>query len=139
MPACLFTCPACATLFRAEPAGKPCLFPNARCRRPLRLPPAGQAATFVEPPGATALAVPARAVPLDHARLLRLRVWAADVRDGKGEFAAAPAEAAGLAKTLCHLLDRREGLRAHNARDELDGTVALLVGILVLSGVRWLA
>jgi hypothetical protein len=41
-----------------------------------------------------------------------------------------------VAKTLCDLLDARPGLQAKNARDALDGNLALLVGLLILSGVR---
>jgi hypothetical protein len=134
----LFSCPACSLLFRAPPEFARCRCPNPLCEHQLQLPASGPAGTVLDPPGNTAVAVPARAVPLDRTRLLRLRVWAAEVRDRTGEHAGAPAEAATLARTLCRLIDQRGGLVAENARDAVDATIALLVGILVLEGVRWL-
>jgi hypothetical protein len=50
-----------------------------------------------------------------------------------------PAEAAALAKTLCDLLDMWAGLQAANTRRVVDGNVATLVGLLVLSEVAWQA
>jgi hypothetical protein len=71
--------------------------------------------------------------------LARLRVWAAAVRDRRGWHADNPAEASALASSLCALLDVREHLQAGNSREIADRNVALLVGMIVLTGALWLA
>ena len=53
----------------------------------------------------------------------------------RGSRSFAPPEAADLARTLCELLDARENLQAENARDVVNGNIALLVGFLILAGV----
>jgi hypothetical protein len=63
------------------------------------------------------------------ARLLQLRVWAAEVRDS-----AATAEQARLARTLVNLLDLRPRLEAKNGLAALDSNVALFVGRLIVAG-----
>jgi hypothetical protein len=71
--------------------------------------------------------------------LLQIRVWAAAVRDREAEYASIPAEATRLAKMVCELLDTRETTTAANARAAIDSSLAVLIGLLVLSGVSWIA
>jgi hypothetical protein len=134
--ALLFSCPACETLFQASASGQKYLCP--RCGQKLLIP--------APPPGAgpsrdpddqskTILAEPARLVPFDPNRVLRLRVWAAAVRDREGAHAAPP-EAARIAKMLCELLDARDRLQADNTREATDVNIALLVGLLILAGLH---
>jgi hypothetical protein len=127
----LFTCPACRGLLRiSAPARK---YGCPHCGQPFRLP---QSHTVLSSADRTALAEPLATVALDAERLTRLRVWAAAIRDREGDQQDARGEVVSLAKTLCELLDMRTGLQAQNARHALDGNVALLVGLLILSGVR---
>jgi hypothetical protein len=75
-------------------------------------------------------------VHLDLATRARLRVWAAEVRDQHKDHAAVSSAACDLAKTLCSLLDIHESIQADNARDSNDTSIALVLGMLVLSGQR---
>ena len=127
----LFNCPRCTTLFKTSARGAKCICPQ--CGVELRIP-APTGSTAVAGTGKTIVAEPLHVVPLDGARLHRLRVWAASVRDGEGIHAGGPAELARLAKTLCDLLDMRGGIQADNLRNAVDGNVAMLVGWLVLAG-----
>lgn len=134
----LYTCPYCATLFQAQPEGKGYLCPNESCREKLWTPTSAHRETALMTSENTRLAIPARTIPLDTRRLLELRVWAARVRDREGEHAAVPLDAVAQATTLCKVIDQREKIQADNARQSQDTTIALLVGILVLMGVRCL-
>jgi hypothetical protein len=74
-----------------------------------------------------------KALVLPTARLnlhtaARLRVWAANLRDGSN-----PAIAA-LALILVDLLDVRGGIQADNARESVDHSIALLAGLLLMAG-----
>jgi hypothetical protein len=60
----------------------------------------------------------------------RLRVWAADLRDGSN-----PAIAA-LARILVDLLNVRGGIQADNARESVDHSIALLAGRLLVAGAQ---
>jgi hypothetical protein len=134
--ATLFTCPACEVLFHAPAHGQKCYCPH--CGQKLQVPalPGPPSPPRASPEqGSTVLARSAH-FPIDPTSLLRLRVWGAAVRDRQGAHAKAPAEAVGLAKTLCDLLDARDHLQADNAREVLNGNVALLVGYLLLVGVN---
>src|SRR5205085_3581113 len=127
-------CPKCKALFKGGAKGTRCSCPQ--CGIELRIPaPAGS--TAVAGTGRTILAEPPHVVPLDTTRLLQLRVWAAAVRDKGGVHAGSPQEVSKMAKTLCDLLDMRGGIQADNVRNAVDGNVAMLVRLLVLSGARW--
>jgi DNA-directed RNA polymerase subunit RPC12/RpoP len=135
--AILFSCPGCETLFQAPAPGQKCLCP--RCGQKLLIPAVASAPAPTGTPdgqGKTILAAPARLIPFDPNRLVRLRVWAAAVRDREAPHAAAPSEAVGLAKMLCELLDARGRLQADNTRDATDVNIALLVGLLILAGLH---
>jgi hypothetical protein len=130
-------------LFQAPSKGAQVVCPNPKCAQRIRVPAAStptrvgpeNAATVLAEPGLkNAQALPDHLLALDRTMLLRLRVWAAAIRDREAETAKAPEESQRLARTLCHLLDAREHLQADNARAGVDGTVALLVGMLVLAG-----
>jgi hypothetical protein len=130
----LFNCPKCKGLFKASVRGTKCLCPH--CGQEVLIPAtAGDMA--VAGTGKRVLAEPPHTVPLDMKRLLQLRVWAAAVRDKDGLHAGSPQEVCQMAKTLCDLLDIRGNLHADNLREMVDGNVAMLVGLLVLSGAKW--
>jgi hypothetical protein len=76
------------------------------------------------------------AVRLDRATRARLRVWAAEVRDCLGEHGCASPATRDLARTLCAVLDVSGDIRAENAQQSADGSVALLLGLLVLQGTK---
>jgi hypothetical protein len=59
---------------------------------------------------------------------VRLRVWAADLRDGSNP------DLSGMARVLVNLLDVRGGLQADNARESVDHSIALLAGRLLVAG-----
>jgi serine/threonine protein kinase len=84
-------------------------------------------------------AVMARIAP-EQARLAALRVWAAQVRDRQGPHASVSTELAELAGTLAHVLDAAEDAprtrAATNLAPSLQQTAALLIGRLVLGGVK---
>ena len=58
----------------------------------------------------------------------RLRVWAADLRDGSNPGITA------MARVLVDLLDVRGGLQVDNARESVDHSIALLAGWLLVAG-----
>jgi hypothetical protein len=137
MGAFLFSCPACQTLLQAPVPGQKVLCP--RCGQKLLIPappPADGPGCDPDRQGKTLLAEAAPLIPFDANRLLRLRVWAAAVREREGAHAAAPPEAARLAKVLCDLLDLRGRLQTDKGREATDVNIALLVGLLILAGLQ---
>jgi hypothetical protein len=74
-------------------------------------------------------------VYLDRVTRAKLRVWAAEIRDGQGEHTTASPDVRQLAKTLCAVLDVSTSLHADNAQQSADRSVALLLGLLVLLGL----
>lgn len=63
--------------------------------------------------------------------LHKIRVWAAAVRDRKD----IPSEQAATARTVCTLIDLRQRCLADNVRNDLEHTIALLVGRLAIAGL----
>ena len=131
----LFTCPRCKSLFQTSLCRTKCLCPGCGVELQLPLSVGQNTQTDVEKTATTA--TPSRPVALDPTRLLRLRVWAASVRNREGEHRREAVEVSALAKTLCALLDMHSGAQADNARTTLESNIALLVGMMVLSGARW--
>jgi len=72
--------------------------------------------------------------PSAHA-LVRIRVWASEVRDRAEPHEAVTDEQVALAGALCSLLDVSARLMATNVRSETVKSIALIVGELVLSDV----
>jgi hypothetical protein len=73
---------------------------------------------------------------LDEPALLRLRVWAANLRDG------GRAELTQPSRTLIHLIDIRSRLMAKNAVETVERSILMLIGQLVVCGasapaVKW--
>jgi hypothetical protein len=65
---------------------------------------------------------------LDDPTLIRLRVWAANLRDD------GPPELTPPCRTLIHLIDVRGKLTAKNAVESVDRSIFMLVGQLVVCG-----
>lgn len=80
----------------------------------------------------------------EEAALARWRVWAADVRDRRPPHERVHPDAPRQAETLCRLLDAWPALAKRAGRDDapanlaegLEGSVLMLVGWLILAGVR---
>jgi hypothetical protein len=60
--------------------------------------------------------------------LLRIRDWATDLRDGSKLESDSPC------CTLVRLIDVRPMLMANNARESIDRSILMLIGLLVVSG-----
>jgi hypothetical protein len=134
--ALLFSCPACGTVLQAPAPGQKALCPRCGQKLLIPSPPGAEPSREPDGQGKTILAEQAPLLPFDPNRLLRLRVWAAAVRDREGPHAAAPPEAALLAKVLCDLLDIRGQHQADKGREATDVNIALLVGLLILAGLQ---
>jgi len=74
-------------------------------------------------------------LPLSPRTLTTLRILAAAVRDREPPYAAINPDLAGLAGTLCRLLDIRGGLLADNARASTDDSIRAVVSVLARGGV----
>jgi hypothetical protein len=134
----VFACPACSIVFQALPKTDEFLCPNGSCGQHMRRPPSGTTMVAYGHTTPTVIATPPSRLT-ERIRLLQIRVWAAAVRDREAEHASIPSEATRLAKMVCELLDAREATTAANARTAIDSSLAVLIGLLVLSGVSWIA